>query len=138
MNKERITLIRYRLERAQETLQDAETLFKNGSLFSAVNRIYYAMFYGVNALLLTRSLASSKHSGVKALFNREFIKAGLISKESGRFYESMFNFRQKGDYGDLIEFEREQVGSWLKRAKDFTKEITLTVEEIVRLGGEYE
>lgn len=133
MNEERIVLIKYRLERAKETLKDAEDLFRKGSLFSTVNRIYYAMFYGVNALLLTRGLASSKHSGVKALFNREFIKTGLISKEAGRHYESMFNFRQKADYGDLIEFERDQVEDWLENAKDFIKEIVLRIEEIVQL-----
>lgn len=60
------TLIRYRLERARETLESAKILFENSKLYSAVNRIYYAMFYSVNALLLSKNLSSSKHSGVKA------------------------------------------------------------------------
>ena len=34
-------LIFYRRKRAQETLHDARTLFKESRLYSAVNRIYY-------------------------------------------------------------------------------------------------
>lgn len=64
MNEERKDLIKYRIERAKETLDDARLLFENRKLFSAVNRIYYAMFYIVNALLLTKGMSSSKHSGV--------------------------------------------------------------------------
>ncbi len=89
------TLITYRLERAEESLQDAKILFENAKLFSTVNRIYYAMFYSVNALLLSKNLSSSKHSGVKALFSKEFVKKGLIDKELARFYSKIFERRQK-------------------------------------------
>jgi hypothetical protein len=44
-------LIDYRRNRAKETLRDAKILFDSGSLFSSVNRIYYAMFYQVTALV---------------------------------------------------------------------------------------
>jgi hypothetical protein len=60
-------LIDYRRNRAKETLRDAKILFDSGSLFSSVNRIYYAMFYQVTALLLTENLSSPKHSGVFVL-----------------------------------------------------------------------
>ena len=65
-------LVRYRMERASETLQEARLMVEGGHLHGAANRIYYACFYAVVALLLTRDLASPKHSGVMALFNRHF------------------------------------------------------------------
>jgi uncharacterized protein (UPF0332 family) len=121
--KERIeTIIKYRLERAKESMGDAKQLFENGSLHSVVNRIYYAMFYSVIALLLTRHL-SSKHSGVRALFNREFVNKGKLDKDSGRFYSEIFEKRQKGDYKDLVEFKREEVEIWLKKGEMFVKKI---------------
>ncbi len=61
-------LIQYRRARAKETLEDARLLFVNGSFYSAVNRIYYAIFYETTALLLTQNLSSSKHSGIMSLF----------------------------------------------------------------------
>jgi uncharacterized protein (UPF0332 family) len=86
------------LSRANETLDDAKILFDNGKLSSSVNRIYYAMFYAVSALLLTKGLSSSKHSGVLALFNKEFVNTTVVEREAGRFYNEIFEFRQKGDY----------------------------------------
>ena len=119
MKKATFTLVQYRLKRARESLLDAQTLYKSGSLYSTVNRIYYAMFYAVNALLLSKDLSSSKHSGVKALLSREFVNKGIIDKKAGRFYSEIFEKRQKGDYKDLVEFEKEDVSKWLRQAGDF-------------------
>ncbi|MCX6383175.1 MAG: HEPN domain-containing protein, partial [Actinobacteria bacterium] len=78
-------VIKYRRERAKETLEEAEIMLDNNKLIAAVNRIYYAIFYEVIALLLTKGLSSSKHSGVRSLFNKEFVKPGIISEEYGNF-----------------------------------------------------
>lgn len=126
-------LIRYRLERARESLQEAKILLENSKLYAAVNRIYYAMFYSVNALLLSKNISSSKHSGVRALFNKEFVNKGLIDKDLGRFYSKMFERRQRGDYEDLVEFKREDVEEWLNKAEEFVtriEEITLKMIEV--------
>jgi hypothetical protein len=44
-------LIRYRQKKARDTLEDAALLFQSGRLFSALNRIYYALFYKVKEWL---------------------------------------------------------------------------------------
>jgi len=49
-------------KKARDTLNDAKTMFNKVTLFTTVNRIYYAIFYEVLALLLTKDLSSSKHS----------------------------------------------------------------------------
>ena len=72
------TLISYRLERTRESLDAAQLLLNNGMLTSSMNRIYYAMFYAVQALLVLHDASFSKHGKVKGYFNREFIKKGLI------------------------------------------------------------
>ena len=95
MKKEFIDLAKYRLEKAQNTLSDAKKYIKEATPESTVNRLYYAMFYAVNALLIVHGLSSTKHSGVRALFNKEFINKGLIEKELGKFYSEMFDNRQE-------------------------------------------
>ena len=102
-------LISYRRIRARETLEDAKILLDSERLLSAVNRIYYAAFYEVTALLLKKGLSSAKHSGVRALFNQNFIKTKEVSIKSGKFYTKMFEFRQKSDYGDYVTFEKDKV-----------------------------
>lgn len=68
MKEEIKTLVLYRLGRAKESLDEASILLKNGHANTFVNRLYYACFYAVSALLLTKGLSSSKHSGVKVFF----------------------------------------------------------------------
>lgn len=124
MNDQTKYLIQYRLARSRETLDDAKLLFSKGKMFSSVNRIYYAMFYSVNALLLSKDLSSSKHSGVLSLFNKEFVAKNIVDKESGRFFTEMFEFRQKADYKDFVEFKKEDVEIWLKNAGEFISKMS--------------
>ncbi len=131
MNDDMVALIKYRLEKASNTLNDAQNCFTNATLESTVNRIYYAMFYSVNALLIANGLSSSKHTGVRSLFNREIINKGLIGKSLGKFYGDMFNNRQEGDYKDFVSFNREDVGVWLKDAEKFIENIAKLTLEIM-------
>lgn len=114
-------VIKYRRERARETLEEAKIVFKNKKLFATVNRIYYSIFYEVSAFLLTKDMFSSKHSGIRDLFNKDFLKTGIIPERLGDFYNQMFEFRQRGDYEDFVEFNEEQVKDWLESAHNFIK-----------------
>jgi len=62
-------LILYRIVRAKETLEDARILAGSKRWNACVNRLYYACFYAVSALLIQNDLSSSKHTGVRSLFN---------------------------------------------------------------------
>jgi len=86
------------------------------------------MFYAVSALLLTKGLSSSKHSGLLGIFNKEFINKGVIDKEIGRFYTEMFEFRQKADYKDLTEFKEEDVVVWLNKAEQFIPRLEAIID----------
>ncbi|HOM11470.1 MAG TPA: HEPN domain-containing protein [Spirochaetota bacterium] len=130
MTNELLELIEYRKNRALETLEEAKILFNNDRLFATVNRIYYSLFYAVIALLLVKNLSSSKHSGVKGLFNREFIKSGIVPIKYGEFYNKMFDFRQRGDYGDFVEFKKEIVKEWLIMAEEFVMVIIKTIDSM--------
>jgi uncharacterized protein (UPF0332 family) len=81
VKEETRTLILYRLERAHESLDEANILMERGHANTFVNRLYYACFYAVSALLLTKELSSAKHSGVRSLFHQNFVKEGIVSKE---------------------------------------------------------
>ena len=102
-------LIKYRFQRAQETLDEATVMLETEHLYGASNRVYYACFYAVSALLMTKNLSSSKHAGVMGLFNRHFIKEKLLSVELGKFYSRVFDSRQQSDYGDVITVEAKQL-----------------------------
>jgi len=102
-------LIHYRLERAKETLQDAKLLAEKQRWNSAINRLYYAAYYAVIALLLKGNFKTTTHNGVKSKFSEQFIKTKLFPAELGRIYSQLFTWRQKGDYADLFDFTEEKV-----------------------------
>ena len=115
----------YRLSCAFDTLDEAQTLFGEGKgLRGSVNRIYYACFYAVSALLATEGMAASKHSGVRALFNQHWIKAGAFDARLGAFYGAMFDRRQTGDYEAYNEFDRVDVAAWLADAHSFVAQVS--------------
>lgn len=96
---------------------------------TCANRLYYACFYAVTALLVKHDLASSKHSGVKALFNKNLVKTGDISTEKGRLYNRLFEARQEGDYVDFVVFERDIVEPWIPEVSEFIKTLTRLAEK---------
>lgn len=73
------SLFIFRMQEAEETFADAEQMMLNG-LSSITNRAYYAMFYAVLALFLKMGInaRTSKHAGVIAMFDKEFIHTGKL------------------------------------------------------------
>ena len=128
MREETRALIRYRVERAEETLEEAALMLEKGHVNTAVNRLYYACFYAVNGLLLTRELSSARHSGVRTLFHQYFIKSSEVSPSLGMFYDLLFDNRQKGDYADFVRFRVDDVQPWLDQAKHFVATLNRLVE----------
>ncbi len=58
-------LIQYRINRAFETLREAETMIEHQFWNASINRVYYACFYAVSALLLKKGVDSSTHKGLR-------------------------------------------------------------------------
>ena len=113
----------YRMDRANETLEDARILANAGRWNACVNRLYYACFYAVSALLLTQNVSTSKHSHARALLHRNYVRAGHVSKEMGDHYDLLFDSRHKGDYEDLVVFEAERVRPWFEPTQLFVDPI---------------
>ncbi len=88
-----------------------------------LNRLYYACFYAVSAPLLHDGLSSSKHTGVRSLLNRHYVRTGKVPKELAPIYNDLFERRHEGDYMDFVDFEEAQVRPWIARAEQFVDHI---------------
>jgi uncharacterized protein len=62
-SEERLEYARNRIETSYKTLQAAKLLFDNGHYNSAINRLYYSVFYAINALLVVNEINPQSHSG---------------------------------------------------------------------------
>jgi uncharacterized protein (UPF0332 family) len=123
-------LIEYRLREAQETLKEAQLLLNKSALRGCINRCYYAMFYALLALLATKGLGNSKHSGVISLFDREFVKTGIFPKQSSKSLHRIFNERQAHDYGEMLQPDLPLTEELLKQAEFFVEEIKMYLATI--------
>lgn len=129
MTKANKELVLYRLRKARETLDDAHILAGAGRWNPCINRLYYACFYAVSALLIRQGLSSSKHAGVRGLFNQHFVKTGKVAKEKAKVFNDLFERRQEGDYMDFVSFKESQVQPWLSEAEAFVESIAVLIEK---------
>ena len=123
--KDRETLIKYRIEQAHEAIEDAQLAINNNKLKMGVNRIYYGMFYILAALALKYRFKTSKHKGLIAWFSKTFVKDGKIDRKYGRMIRDAFVRRSDGDYGAFVTFVKEDVLKSFEDMKDFIS----TIEE---------
>lgn len=128
MSDHRIDYIDYRLSKATGALQDAKLLAENGSWNACINRLYYSCYYAVSALLLKNDISAQTHNGLITQFSRHFIKTDIIKRDFGKLYANLMDLRQKGDYGDLFDFNKETVEPLITPVEEFLNEITKLIK----------
>src|SRR5208283_2455653 len=89
------------LDKSLQSIRAAELLLREGYFSFAASRAYYSMFYAVEALLLSRELSFSRHSGVIAAFGKEFVKTGAFDSRFHRHLLHAFEIRNAGDYSTV-------------------------------------
>ena len=117
------TLVRYRLEQADEALGAAQLLLDQHSLRAVVNRAYYAMFYAVLALLALRKQETSRHAGAISLFDREFVRPGVFSTDLSQWLHRAFQRRLAADYAVPSTIQREEAQQVCNEAKEFVTKV---------------
>jgi uncharacterized protein (UPF0332 family) len=122
--------VQYRLQRARDTIAEVQLLINNKLWNTAINRMYYACYYAVGALLMKNGVHTSSHSGARQKFGQIFVKTGKIERNLARHYTELFEKRHKGDYNDFFDFDEETVRSLYPTSQKFVDAIeTILVQE---------
>ncbi|MDR1327416.1 MAG: HEPN domain-containing protein [Heliobacteriaceae bacterium] len=122
-NKE--LFIKINLEKSEEAMRIAEYSICDKAFTTALNRIYYGMFYVVTALARKHEFITSKHSTLKGWFNKKFVNEDKIVEPAlYRIYNTAFENRQESDYDDLYKSNEEFVKSLLSEAKKFIEQVS--------------
>ena len=129
MPDNRKELMEYRLEMAQERLHSSKILLDDESYKDSIGRSYYAMFTAVRALLAMEGQDFSKHAGVIAYFQKEFIKTGKFDKKYSKYISQAFQIRNNTDYADFFIVSAQDAKEQYERAAEFLNVITEYLKE---------
>ena len=129
MPDNRKELMKYRLEMAKERLHSSKVLLDDGSYKDSIGRSYYAMFTSVRALLAMEGQDFSKHAGVIAYFQKEFVKTGKIEKKYSKYISQAFQIRNNTDYADFFIVSAQDAKEQYEKAKEFLDVIEKYLDE---------
>ena len=126
-DEERKSVVQLRMEKAKKTFSEIALLTDNALWQTAANRLYYACYYAVGALLAQNGIEAQTHKGAINQMGLHFVKTGLLSTEQGKVYQRLFELRQTGDYSDWITIEEEDIKPLVEKAEHFIS----TVEQLL-------
>lgn len=115
----RVTLSKYRFERAQEELKTAKELKNSGNMNLSANRSYYAIFYGMLAILSIDGFDSKHHSSVISYFSRSYVRSGIFEADTSAMIWSVFHMRHYADYEDFYKVSPEDAQKQIDKAEKF-------------------
>lgn len=121
--------IKYRFQRAAESFEEALIMADNKRWNAVVNRLYYSCFYAVIALLIKNNVETQTHDGARIQFSLCYVKTGKIDKKFGKLYSKLFDFRQKGDYGDLYDYDQITVQPLINQVEEFLNALEKIISE---------
>jgi len=90
-------IVVYRLENAHKTLNEIPIHIEHELWNTAINRLYYACYYAVTALLIHSDIEAQTHAGVRRMLAVHFTKTEKLSVKLNKFYTDLFESRQTID-----------------------------------------
>ena len=107
-SNERLTeQLQLMIQKAFRSVKAAYRNIEEGDYDFASSRAYYAAFYVMEAVILTKNLSFSKHAGVISAFNQHFVKTGIFPKDFSKNISRLFRERETGDYDFVLSINEE-------------------------------
>lgn len=122
-------LSKYRYERAVEDLEAARKMYRDGMYRQSLNRSYYSIFHALRSLTALDDFDSSKHSGVIAYFNQNYVKTGIFDKGTSKIIKSASIMREQSDYMDFYTASRQETERQMKDAGEFIAKVEMYLKE---------
>ena len=127
--EERQAVVAFRLEKSKRALEQASGIVQMQYWETIANRLYYAAYNAVSALLIAYGHTTQTHSGVTHLFGLHFIKTGLVPTEYGRLYHKLFSMRLTGDYDDTYGISEDDVLPYIEPTRNLINTISKLAQE---------
>lgn len=114
-------IVVYWLEKAEQDLASAKENLSAGRLQNSVRDAYFACFHSFSAVLIRAGRSFRKHSEVRSILHRDYVKGKKLAVEWGKHYDWLFENRQKADYRPLVDFDVDQVRDIIEKSERFLR-----------------
>ena len=111
-------LVQYRIDIAKEKLKSAKILLDAGQYKDSIGRSYYALFSAVRAVLAKDQVDFSKHAGVIAYFQKNYIKTERFERKYSKYLSSAFQIRNSCDYDDFYIVSKANAEEQYRKVKE--------------------
>lgn len=121
-------VIKYRIERAYECLEEAKIMAETKHWNTVVNRLYYACFYMVGALIIKNDMFTSLQDDIKTKFDM-YIKSGKIDENFGRLFTELHDKGQEEeDYRNFKTYTKEEIEPLITQTSDLIEKLNLEIK----------
>ena len=120
----------YRMDRAKEMLVAARENLEIGQYKTSLNRSYYAIFHAMRAMNILKGFDSSKHSGVIAFFNKEYLKENILDRNLSIVIKNSAFLREKSDYDDFYSASKQEAEKQLEEAERFLDAVEIAMNKM--------
>lgn len=96
------------IEKSDKNMEQALRVADLGYWDLVANRLYYAVFHAVNAMLMLDGIKTGTHKGSSIQFGKSYVLTGLFSREDGILYGRLQTMREKADYQNIFKLEEEE------------------------------
>lgn len=122
-DEERRIIVGLEYEKACNTLQKVSEYQALGHWDTIANRLYYALFHAVSALLIHDGHPVNTHKGVIALFGNYYIRTGVFPSEAGRLYSDLQTIRNNSDYNCSYDATQAEIEPLIEPTRQLIKSI---------------
>ena len=126
-DEERRIMVQLEMERAKKTFNEVDIL-KAAELWNGVsNRLYYAVYHAISALLIHDGHQVNTHHGSHAMFGQQYVKTGILPADYGRLYNQLQTMREQSDYNCAFEADPDELKTRIESARQLIE----TIEKMV-------
>ena len=126
---ERNIVVCRELEKAQRTFDDVLFCAGEGKWETAANRLYYALFHAMSALLVHDGHQVKSHRGILAMFGEHYVKTEIFAKADGSLLSDLVIMRDNADYNCFFDVSEQDIVDGIAIAADFIKAIEQLIAE---------
>ena len=122
-NEERRIIVNRELEKSERTFDDVLFCTNEGRWETAANRLYYALFHAMSALLICDGHHVKSHRGILSMFGEHYVKTEIFSRKDGSLLSELVIMRDNADYNCFYDVDEEKIKPYIEPTQQLIETI---------------